>query len=166
MFVGWRCSCGAQLERAAKGTHARSAIAATAAKPNAVGAHGVVDRRALRPLSRRSRRQKLRFRPQLFWQEVLPEQAASADLEFHCDMSTSKNFAKVPSDKTIPSNGGYALSVAKAVDDGDGAVPVNGASSLERCAKRPPLPTTMRRCPPPALVVYCIRAALNPALVE
>ena len=64
--------------------------------------------------------QKLRFRPQLFWQEVLPEQAASADLEFHCDMATGRNFAKVPSEKSIASDGGYALSVAKAVEDGDG----------------------------------------------
>ena len=82
-------------------------------------------------------------------------------------MSTSKNFAKVPSDKTIPSNGGYALSVAKTVDDSDGGT--EGERRLVARALREaatfadddatPLRHLLSSC-------YCIRAALNPALVE
>ena len=60
--------------------------------------------------------QKLRFRPQLFWQEVLPEHVASSCLQFHMDWSSGRNFARQPGDAEVPSNGGYARSVARAVE--------------------------------------------------
>ena len=32
----------------------------------------------------------LSFRPQLFWQEVLPEHAVSSSLQFHCDLASGR----------------------------------------------------------------------------
>ena len=62
---------------------------------------------------------KLRFRPQLFWQEVLPEHAASSSLQFHCDLSSGRNFARVPSDAEYSADGSHARAQARAVDDAE-----------------------------------------------
>lgn len=63
---------------------------------------------------------KLRFRPQLFWQEVLPEQCvASRHLQFHFDMTSGRNFARLPSDTEYDPDGEYASSMARAVPDAD-----------------------------------------------
>ena len=76
--------------------------------------------------------QKLRFRPQLFWQEVLPEHAASSCLQFHMDWSSGRNFARQPGDAEVPSNGGYARSVARAVE---GSVPEAEARLVGRALR-------------------------------
>lgn len=76
--------------------------------------------------------QKLRFRPQLFWQEVLPEHAASSCLQFHMDWSSGRNFARQPGDAEVPSNGGYARSVARAVE---GTVPEAEARLVGRALR-------------------------------
>ena len=76
--------------------------------------------------------QKLRFRPQLFWQEVLPEHAASSCLQFHMDWSSGRNFARQPGDAEVPSNGGYAGSVARAVE---GTVPEAEARLVGRALR-------------------------------
>ena len=52
--------------------------------------------------------------------QVLPEHMASNCLEFNCDFSSGRNFARQPGGADVPSDGGYARSVARAVPDGDG----------------------------------------------
>lgn len=108
----------------------------------------------------------LPFRPQLFWVEVLAEQAAPADLQFHCDISTGKNYARLPRDGPVPpSNGAYARSVAKAVDDA--TVEPHEARLVARALREAaafagdetPLRHLLSSC-------YCTRAALQPALLE
>ena len=63
---------------------------------------------------------KLRFRPQLFWQEVLPEHVVMSNhLQFHCDLASGRNLARLPSETEHPPDGSLALSVARVVGDGD-----------------------------------------------
>lgn len=52
--------------------------------------------------------------------QVLPEHMASNCLEFNCDFSSGRNFARQPGGADVPSDGGYARSVARAVPGGDG----------------------------------------------
>ena len=62
---------------------------------------------------------KLRFRPQLFWMEVLPEHAASSSLDFTCDFASGKNFARVPTDTNYAADDRLTRSVACAVAEHD-----------------------------------------------
>ena len=104
----------------------------------------------------------LRFRPQLFWQEVLPEQAASSQLEFHCHMETGRNFARLPTGKDVSSSGGFARSTAVAVADAD--VEPAEAQVVTRALREAAtfdgaLMHLLTSC-------YCTRASLQPALIE
>ena len=85
---------------------------------------------------------KLTFRPQLFWQEVLPEHAVAANLQFECDFESGKNFARQPPsdpDETIPADGTYALSVARCVSDDKVPSPADAALAT-RALRIPPPP--------------------------
>ena len=60
----------------------------------------------------------MRFRPQLFWQEVLPEHIADASLQFEADFASGKNYARIASgDKTYAADGALARSTAVALED-------------------------------------------------
>jgi hypothetical protein len=106
---------------------------------------------------------KLRFRPQLFWQEILPEHAAAASLQFHCDMESGRNFARLPvGDTAAAASGGFARSVAVAVADGE--VDAEEARLVARALREAathegPLMHLLSSC-------YCTRDALGPALLE
>ena len=54
--------------------------------------------------------------------QVLPEHAATSCLQFHMDWTSGRNFARQPGDAEVPSDGGYARSVARAVPEGEGRV--------------------------------------------
>ena len=109
--------------------------------------------------------QHLTFRPQLFWQEVLAEQAASSDLDFHCHMASGRNFARLPGAKEVASDGGFARSVARAV--ADDTVSADEARRVGRALREAatfagdatPLRHLLSSC-------YCTHAALQPALLE
>ena len=105
----------------------------------------------------------LRFRPQLFWQEILPEQAAAASLQFHCDMATGRNFARLPTDTEPPSaSGTFARSVAVAVanaDVEDGETKIVTRALREAATFDGALQHLLSSC-------YCRMSALQPALVE
>ena len=120
---------------------------------------------------------KLCFRPQLFWQEVLPEHAVSSSLQFHCDLASGRNFARLParagSDGAVAevaATGSYARSVARAVADAE--VP---DAEEERLVGRA-LRETVQRCGDGDDVAvamthllcscYCSRCALEEALCE
>ena len=108
---------------------------------------------------------KLRFRPQLFWQEVLPEHAATSDLDFHCDMATGRNYARIPGGSDVPSDGSYARSVARAVAD-DASAPHETAlatRALREAATFSGDPTPLRHL---LSSCYCSRGSLQLALVE
>ncbi len=109
---------------------------------------------------------KLKFRPQLFWQEVLPEHVvASRHLQFHCDMQTGRNYARLPAEKSYSAHGEYALSMARAVNDEDADEPTAAhvARALREAAtfqeSAAPLQHLLSSC-------YCTRNALAEALTE
>ena len=77
---------------------------------------------------------RFRFRPQMFWQEVLPEHGTSratqtthltladalssltvvdSSLQFEADFSSGKNYARIASDKNYSSDGAHARDEAK-----------------------------------------------------
>ena len=105
---------------------------------------------------------KLTFRPQLFWQEVLPEHKCSSTLQFECDIETGKNFARLPVGDAVPADGSYARSVAVAVPAPD--VPPGEASMVER-ALREAATFAGSATPLQHLLssLYCPAAALQPA---
>jgi hypothetical protein len=108
---------------------------------------------------------KLRFRPQLFWQQVLPEQAASSDLNFHFDLATGDNFARIPSDKEYSASGALARAAARAVADDDASEEETElvARALREAATfagdAGPLQHLLSSC-------HCTRRALEGALCE
>lgn len=112
---------------------------------------------------------KLTFRPQLFWQEVLPEHAVAANLQFECDFESGKNFARQPPsdpDETIPADGTYALSVARCVSDDKVPSPADAAlatRALREAAAVADEDTVLRHL---LSSCYCPRSALGPALSE
>jgi hypothetical protein len=77
--------------------------------------------------------QKIRFRPQLFWQEILPEHAATPDLEFHCHLATGRNFGRIAAGKDVAAHGAFARSMAKAVPEAD--VPPDEARLVGRALR-------------------------------
>ncbi|KAL1496432.1 hypothetical protein AB1Y20_016387 [Prymnesium parvum] len=58
---------------------------------------------------------RMRFRPQLFWQELLPQHVADASLQFHADLSSGKTYARLPSDTTYAADGALAAAAAVAL---------------------------------------------------
>ena len=108
----------------------------------------------------------MRFRPQLFWQEVLPEHMVSSSLQFHCDLGSGRNFARQPGGGEVASDGGYARSVACAVPDGE--VTADEARLVGRALREAaqlagedatPLRHLLSSC-------YCSTAAITEALCE
>ena len=110
---------------------------------------------------------KLRFRPQLFWQEVLPEHAVSASLEVHFDLASGRNFARHPGGAAVAANGSYARSVAKAVAD-DEVAPDEArlASRALREAAQSCAADDVAALMHILCSCYCNRAALDEALCE
>ena len=108
---------------------------------------------------------RLRFRPQLFWMEVLPEQAASSQLQFHLDFDSGRNLARLPSDRVYAPDGALAFSVARCVPDVD--VDPDESEACARALREAathaggatPLRHLLSSC-------YCSRAVLAPALCE
>lgn len=107
----------------------------------------------------------LRFRPQLFWQQVLPEQAASSSLTFHFDMATGRNFARLPANAEYAADGALAQAQAKCVPDADadpGEADVVGRALREAATFGDdigPLQHLLSSC-------YCTRGSLEGALLE
>ena len=108
---------------------------------------------------------KLRFRPQLFWQEVLPEHiVASRHLQFHCDMASGRNFARLPADAEYPPDGEYALSMAHAVSDEDAdPAAAHVARALREAAAFQDSVAALRHL---LSSCYCTRDNISEALVE
>ena len=108
---------------------------------------------------------KLRFRPQLFWQEVLAEHVvASRHLQFHCDMASGRNLARLPADAEYPPDGEYAISMAHAVSDSDAdPAPTHVSRALREAATFQDSVTPLRHL---LSSCYCTRANISEALVE
>ena len=83
--------------------------------------------------------------------------------EFHCDMASGRNFARLPTGKDVAADGSFARSVAVAVADFD----VEDASESRLVARalreaathEGPLMHLLSSC-------YCTQASLGPALLE
>ena len=65
---------------------------------------------------------RLRFRPQLFWQEVLPQHAVASDLQYHADLATGRNYARLPCPTEYAADGALARASAVAVDEAEAAL--------------------------------------------
>lgn len=110
---------------------------------------------------------KLRFRPQLFWQEVLPEQACTNDLQFHFDMETGRNFARLPTDvaEPPPPDGAFAHKQARSVPDWEadsGEAAFVGRALRELSAIHGDV-SHLRHC---LSSCFCTVGSLQPALCE
>jgi len=109
---------------------------------------------------------KLRFRPQLFWQELLPEHVVSSrHLQFNCDMATGRNYARLPSETSYSAHGEYAFSMAHAVPDADAdpAAATHVARALREAATFQESLTSLRHL---ISSCYCTRDTLAEALTE
>lgn len=110
---------------------------------------------------------KLTFRPQLFWQEVLPEHAVAdpGSLQFECNMSTGRNYCRVPSARDVAADGAYARSVARCIADAECPC---GEEALVARALREAATFAGDAAPLQHLLssTYCTRAALQGALQE
>ena len=108
---------------------------------------------------------KLRFRAQLFWQEILPEHVVSSrHLQFHCDLSSGRNFGRLPTDTSYDPDGDYAVSMARAVPDAD-AQPedVRVSRALRETAAFQDSAKALRHL---LSSCYCTRESLAEALCE
>lgn len=106
----------------------------------------------------------LKFRPQLFWQQVLPEQAASSSLAFHVDLASGRNFARLPGEKVYAADGALARASAVAVPDSDAdpaetAVVARALREAATFGDVGPLQHLLSSC-------YCTRGSLEGALLE
>lgn len=108
---------------------------------------------------------KLRFRPQLFWQELLPEHVVSSrHLQFNCDMATGRNYARLPSETSYSAHGEYAFSMAHAVPDTDAdPAAAHVARALREAATFQESLTPLRHL---ISSCYCTRDTLAEALTE
>ncbi|KAL3927166.1 MAG: hypothetical protein SGPRY_002952 [Prymnesium sp.] len=66
---------------------------------------------------------RMRFRPQMFWQEVLPQHLVDASLQLRADIASGKNFARIASEKEYASDGALARAAAVALADIDETAP-------------------------------------------
>jgi len=72
----------------------------------------------------RSQNATILFRPQLFYQEILPEHVCPAGLEFKMNMETGKNYGRIPNEATLPDNAEEAacMCVQEEKEDADNVI--------------------------------------------
>lgn len=107
---------------------------------------------------------KVRFRPQLFYQEVLPQHVATADLHFHAALDTGKTYARVPTDREYAADGALARAAARAVSERDAAG--EDQRVLSRALREAATWRDVRALQHLLSSTYCTVAALEEALCE